>query len=243
MKGYLKKIFLTLLLIASILYAGHPLRTEDGFTLGPNSFEVEIVSEFFNYSSNSEVSLPVSFGYGIAINTDLLIGLSYHHYWDDKENFVSFNDVLIEIKQMLFTDEFRFGIKPFISIPTGEEAKGFGSGKLNYGMMIILTKEWENLHIHTQLGYQRNNNVINENENLWEYSIALEKIFSDRFSGLLEFGISRSCCPDYIEPPKFISLGASYLLEENLAISMGILKGIHSVDQHLGLTGGITITF
>lgn len=243
MKGCLKQLFILLSLITLISNAGHPLRTEDGFSLGTNSFEIEIVSEFFNYSTNSEISMPITFGYGLTNSTDILVGLSYHTYWDDRNSFTSFNDILIELKQMIFTDDVRIGVKPFISIPTGDETKGFGTGKLNYGMMILLTKEWDEFHIHSQIGYQRNTNVINENENLWEYSIALEKIFSDRFSGLLEFGISRSCCPDYIEPPKFISLGASYLLEENLAISMGILKGIHNVDQHLGLTGGITITF
>ncbi|MCZ7601453.1 MAG: transporter [Melioribacteraceae bacterium] len=243
MKGFLNIIFISLPLITLISNAGHPLRTEDGFPLGTNSFEIEIVSEYYDYSNNSEISLPISFGYGITSSTDILVGFSYHKYWDDRNNFSSFNDILIELKQMIFTEDVRFGIKPFISIPSGDEAKGFGKGKLNFGMMILLTKEWEKFHIHTQLGYQRNNNVVNENENLWEYSIALEKLFSERFSGLLEFGIARSCCPDYIEPPKFISLGASYLLEENLAVSMGILKGIHSVDQHLGLTGGITITF
>lgn len=243
MKRNSERIIIAHLLITLLSFAGHPLNTEDGFTLGTGAFEVEVVTEFFDFNSNSEIAMPLGFSIGLADNTDFLFGLSYHKYWDEEHNFTSFNDIIIELKQMLFIDEVRFGVKPFISIPTGDHSRGFGAGKLNYGMIILLTKEWEKFHVHTQLGYTQNKNSVNQNENLWEYSVALEKLFSDRFSGLLEFGVSSNCCPYNSEPPKFISLGAAYILEENFSISAGLIRGIHNVDRYLGLTGGITVTF
>ncbi|MEF3280734.1 MAG: transporter [Elusimicrobiota bacterium] len=64
-------------------------------------------------------------------------------------------------------DAFSFALKPGFSIPTGDWKKGLGSGKLSFATYLILSYEIEKLAIHTNIGYIRNNNKVEEKENLY----------------------------------------------------------------------------
>lgn len=239
---YHKHIFFSVIFSLPIL-AGHPLNTDDAFTVGTNGKQLEIISEYYSYGTSYEVAVPVAFTYGLFKYTDLVVSVSYHRAWDNSFSTDSFNDIAFELKQVLYDNILRIGVKPFITLPTGSEEKGFGKGKLNYGTFLLVTKEWENLHLHTQFGYTRNNNIVNEKLDLWEYSIAIEKFFTEKFSTVLEFGISKNCCFINPEQSKFILGGIIYQWDSTVTFDLGIMKGFDRPHADIGVLLGATLGF
>lgn len=146
---------------------------------------MEIVSEYINNRTDYEFALPLTFSYGLTQRTDIMLGISFHKNWNDEFSNHSFNDIRLEVKHILIDDLFKIGIKPFVNIPTGEEDKGFGKGKLGYGLIFMITKEWEKIHIHTQFGYTRNNNVVREKEDLGNTQSHLKNFYTKIFPQLL----------------------------------------------------------
>lgn len=228
-------------LVSSIVFAGHPLNTDDAFNLGKNSFEFEFVYEFYDYDAIMEMTIPITVSYGLFNNSDIVFSLAYHKSWDDNFTLNSLGDATIELKQILYDDLLRIGIKPFVTLPTGDESIGFGKGKVNYGTYLLLTKEWEELHIHTQFGYSTNHNVIGERPDFWEYSLAAEKFLSKKLSTVIEFGIARNCCFESLEHTKFLLGGIIYQIDDMFVLDLGLMKGLTDDNPNFGLLSGITL--
>lgn len=228
---------------SSMFFAGHPLNTDDAYSIGKNNFEIEFVAEVINHRSEWEFAVPIALSYGLIENLDLSLITSHHKVWDNNSSQNCLNDLFFEVKYIFWNDVIRIGVKPFLSIPVGQEEKGFGKGKVCYGSYILLTKEWETFHIHTQFGYSRNNNNIGELPDLWEYSIALEKLLSEKISAVFEFGISRNSFPGVSEHPTFLLGGFMYELNENLILSLGLMKGLNQNEANYSLMSGLTFGF
>ncbi len=240
MKRYLLVCYTVL---TSLIFAGHPLNTDDAYAIGKNNFEFEFVSEFINHRNEWEFAIPIALTYGLSDDLDLILNVSYHRAWDDRNSQSCLNDLFFEAKYIFWDDVIRVGTKPFISIPIGQEDKGFGKGKVCFGSFLLLTKEWEDFHIHTQFGYSRNNNIIGEISDLWEYSIALEKIITDELAAVFEFGISRNRFPGSSNHPKFLLGGVMYEFIEDIIFSLGVMKGLDEIEANYSLMSGLTIGF
>lgn len=237
LKHDLKLIFF----ISAITFAGHPTYTDDAFSLGSGAFEIEILSEFYKHDYSKELTIPIGLSYGISENTDLALGLSYNSSWEGSLSLRSFDDISVELKHIFLNDFLKIGVKPFITLPTGNTDKGFGKGKVNYGAYLLVTKEWEGLHLHTQFGYTRNNNIVQEKTDLWDYSIAVEKFLTEKLSAVFEFGLAKNCCYEPVEHTRFILGGVIYQLNESLTLDIGLMRGLSEVDPNFGLMTGLTI--
>lgn len=239
----LKNDFKILILLSTITFAGHPLNTDDAFSLEEGAFEIEILSEFYKYQNTRELTLPVGISYGIFKNTDVVIAGAYNSSWDGSLSAKSFGDITVELKHILVNDFLRVGVKPFITLPTGDINAGFGKGKVNCGAYLLLTKEWEEFHVHSQFGYTRNNNIVDEKPDLWDYSVAIEKFLSDNLSTVFEFGIAKNCCYESVEYSKFILGGFIYQYNNIITIDLGLMKGLSESDPDFGLMTGVTLGF
>ena len=78
------------------------------------------------------------------------------------ENGIS--DISLEVKWRFYEkDGLSFALKPGISMPTGDEEKGLGAGRVGYRIFFITTKEIAPWAFHLNLGYIRNENkAMNE---------------------------------------------------------------------------------
>jgi len=233
--------YISLFVFTSVLFAGQPLNTDDAFSVGKKNIEIEILSEFYHYGNEREFSIPIGFSYGLFESTDIIIGGSYNSSWDASFTFSSIDDITVELKHIFVNGFFKIGIKPFVTLPTGDTNEGFGKGKVNYGTYLLITKEWQDFHIHTQFGYTRNNNIVGEKPDIWEYSIAAEKFISEDLSTVLEFGIAKNCCYEPVKHTKFILGGFIYQYNEVIAIDIGLMRGLSESDPNFGLMTGITI--
>ena len=53
-------------------------------------------------------------------------------------------------------------IKPGLTLPTGDDEKGLGTGKATYRLFFIASQEMDPWAFHLNLGYIRNENTLEE---------------------------------------------------------------------------------
>lgn len=141
--------------------------------------------------------LAATISYGLIDPLDLVIGVPYGHS-RARESRVFYNppfpmaglqgllykstsvdsgigDPVIELKWMFFEHEgLSLALKPGTTLPLGNEDAGFGTGCVSPYLYFILSYEKEWFLMHLNLGYIRNQNKVNEREDLWHGSLAAE---------------------------------------------------------------------
>ena len=169
-----------------LAFAAHPLITDDTGTQGKGKFQLEVNDQ---YDSDKETvnGAPIkstggqagaTLSYGVIENADLVLNLPY--VWGKvTEDGVSvydekgFSDISFEVKWRFFEkDGLSFGLKPGVSLPTGNDEKGLGAGKSGYHVFLIGSKEAAPWAFHANLGYIRNENKFDEEKNLRHVSLA-----------------------------------------------------------------------
>jgi hypothetical protein len=181
-------VFGMVLFVSSVAWGSHPLITDDAGTQGKGKFQVEVNSQ---YDSDKETANGVTaestgaqvtaiFSYGLAENADLVLSLPYQ--WGKvKEEGVTvydekgISDSTLEVKWRFFEkDGLSLAVKPGLRIPTGNEEKGLGAGRIGYQAFLIGTKEVEPWGFHVNVGYIGNENKVDEEKNIWHFSLAAE---------------------------------------------------------------------
>jgi hypothetical protein len=93
----------------------------------------------------------------------------------ESETTIGLSDITAEFKWKFY--EFKalnLALKPGFILPTGDESKGMGAGRFGAYGYFITTLDLTPVVLHVNLGYLRNQNSINERENIWHASIAFE---------------------------------------------------------------------
>lgn len=137
-------LFFLILFIASPAWAAHPLLSDDTGTQGKGKFLFELNAQYdcdrddvdnsiFKYEGSRAAA---TLSYGMAENVDMVVSLPY--VWAKvQENDVTvydekgIGDAFLDVKWRFFEkDKFSLAIKPGITIPTGNDEKGLGTGLL-----------------------------------------------------------------------------------------------------------------
>ncbi len=257
-QGLRFKVLLLFLLItihfslSTVSYAAHPLITDDTGTQGKGKFQLEVNSEFSydketkdGVTTKERVSeLSTILSYGVADNFDIVLGVPYQ--WirtkEDGKTFTEsgISNLSLEVKWRFYEkDGLSLGLKPGISIPTGDEEKGLGSGRVAYSVFFITSKEMEPWAFHLNLGYMRNENKADERENLWHASIAAQVEAVKDLNVVANIGLERNTDRLVNTHPAFILGGIIYSLSENFDIDFGIKVGLDKPETDYSILAGI----
>jgi hypothetical protein len=135
-----------------------------------------------------------------------------------------------------------FAITGGLKIPTASDSKGLGSGKTDFGINTIFTKNLSKRWVlHLNSGYT----FIGENgkKNEFNYSGAAQFILSDQWAlvgelvGVNNFNGHKSGDP-------FSGLvGTYYSLSDNFVLDAGVEIGMNKAAPDYRLTAGLTIRF
>ncbi len=250
----LSTAFIMLFVQASSVYAAHPLITDDAGTQGKGKGQLEFIGEYAHekrdgVTTNSIVAPPVPvLSYGMTDAADIVLGVSYEHIrTSDTEHTTTINgisDASAEIKWRFYEKTgLSFALKPGMTLPTGNEEKGLGSGKATYRLFFITSKEIKPWAFHLNLGYIRNDNRIDERKNLWHASIAGVVDVSMSLKAVANIGIEKDGDKTAKAEPGFILGGLIYSISENLDFDIGIKKGFHNRGTDYSIPAGITWRF
>jgi hypothetical protein len=243
-------VAIVFLLCASEAHAAHPLITDDTGTQGRGNYQLEFNAE---YSRNDEegttekgTEAGTTLSAGITDNVDLVVGVA--HGWSEVEedgvetDESGISDMAVEAKWRFFEKGgFGLALKPGVTFPTGNEDKGFGSGKVTYGVMLIATKELEPWAFHMNFGYTRNENKVQEREDLWHASAAFEVGVAENLTAVANIGVESNADPSSSTEPAFVLGGLIYSLTENVAIDFGVKAGLNNAEADYALLVGIAL--
>lgn len=236
----------------TVSYAAHPLITDDTGTQGKKNFQLELNNEFSHENEDGATEDSFEFAsvlsYGIADTIDIVFGVPYQHIRlkeDGQKNTENgLSDVSLELKWRFYEKNgLSFALKPGVTLPTGDDERGLGSGKVTYSAFFITTKEIEPWAFHLNLGYIRNENKADERKDLWHASVAGEvEVMKDlRLVG--NVGVERNTDRTVDVHPAFVLGGIIYSLSENLDIDFGVKGGLNKPEADYSVLAGLAWRF
>jgi hypothetical protein len=247
----------TVLFVPAATWAAHPLITDDAGTQGKGKFQLEVNGQ---YDSDKETVNGVSvkstggqtgatLSYGVIENADLVLNLPY--VWGKvTEDGVSvhdekgLSDISFEVKWRFFEkDGISFGLKPGISLPTGDDEKGLGAGKTGYHVFLISSKEAAPWAFHANLGYIRNENKADEEKNLWHASLATTYEVVKDLKLVVNVGIEHNADKAVDNDPAFLIGGMIYSIAENIDLDVGVKYGLSSSETDVSFMAGAAFRF
>lgn len=251
-----------LVFFAGNAFAAHPLITDDTGTQGKSKSQIEINSEF-NYDKEKSEGIVTKetggevatvFSYGIIENADVVLGLPYQWKKVKEDGEITsdnkgISDVSLEFKWRFFEKYgLSFALKPSLTFPTGDENKGFGDGRMSYGLLFIATKEIEPWGFHFNLGYTRKAYKLegdkeSNRKDIWHLSFASTYEVVKDLKIVADIGLKRNETKSSTTHPAYLIGGLIYSIKENLDVNFGIKAGLNKSETDMAVLAGIAIRF
>jgi hypothetical protein len=235
-----------------VVFANHPLITDDTGTQGKGKSQLEFdgQEEYGNRDGIKETDIEITpmLSYGLADAVDLIVSAPYDITKTEQSGETTrekgSSDLSLQVKWHFYEQNgLSFAVKPGITLPTGNDHKGLGTGKVTYGVYFIATKDLKPWAFHGNLGYVRNENTQNARKDIWYASLASELQVRKNLKLVGNFGVQRGDDPDSPHNPAFLLGGLVYSLTENVDIDSGYKYGFTGSDAVHTILAGITFRF
>ncbi|MBA4390744.1 MAG: transporter [Syntrophus sp. (in: bacteria)] len=239
-------------LINTDVFATIPLITDDTGIQGKGKFQVELSGAYSDDREDGVTSkgtdFSTTFSYGILNEVDIVLSFPYRFLRredDESTNKTNgFSDIAIEAKWRFFEKNgFSMALKPGITLSTGNEDKDLGKGRSAYYLYFITSKEIAPWAFHINLAYSRNENKIDERNDIWHTSLASTVEIIKNFKLVGDIGVESNPEKSSAVLPAYILGGFIYSLKEDFDIGLGLKGGLTRVESDLSVRGGITWRF
>jgi len=242
------------LLLAGALSAGaqaaHPLLTEDTGTQGRGHAQLELTLDAFrDRLAGTNVrggQAGAVFSYGVAEPADVQFGLPYLRVRENEDArrtlLDGIGDVSLDLKWRFFEHgALSLGFKPGITLPTGDEKKFLGAGRVTWGALLIGSCERGAVAFHSHVGYRYYDNVTDLKTSLWHFSVA--STWQPVESLKLVADLSRDTNPvrGGRTPLDYVILGAIWAASKDLDLDFGYRHGASASALDRGLLAGVTL--
>lgn len=258
----LAKVIIILFTMTGTAFGAHPLITDDTGTNGKGKFQIELTGEFARDEEKVDGVKVKDTGYeagitvsaGILENLDIICGLPYQWAKAKEDGTTLFDedglsDVGLELKWRFFEQNgLSFALKPGITIPTGDEEKGFGTGRVCYGAIFAVTKEIDPFSFHFNLGYTRNQFKLTVDEksneaDIWHISVAGTYDIIENLQLVGNLGVERNSDKESNTDPSFALVGIIYSVTPDIDIDLGFKTGLSKTETDSALLMGLTMRF
>lgn len=242
--------------------AAHPLITDDTGTQGKGKYQLEMNAgisrdkETLGGVETREVAgeAAVSFSVGVTDDSDLIVGFPWiASRLEGNGTLVSDQsgpgDMSVEAKWRFFRREgFSLAVKPGVTVPIGDEKKGFGNGRASYGVTLIAAQEWERFSIYANGAYTRNEFKLDVDKqtnrrDIWHASMAAVVEATKDLKVVANIGMESNGDRTSSRWPAFLLGGAIYSLTEDFDVDLGIKWGLSGPEPDLALLGGLAWRF
>jgi outer membrane putative beta-barrel porin/alpha-amylase len=229
-----------LLFFATQLQAAHPLITEDTGTQGKGGWQLEILGED---GKARGTGAPLErqdavLSHGVTVTADVQVGLP----WTRQAGGRGTGDVSLDLKwRFLERGPLSLGLKPGITLPTGDEAKGLGAGRAAWGTLFILSYDAGSYAIHAHAGYKRNRNDFGERESLVHTSGAVTVRAAPEVKVVFDYARTTSADPAATQSERYLVFGAIWSPRKDLDLDLGLKVGSGAAALDEALLLGMTV--
>ncbi len=226
-------------------WGSHPLITDDTGTQGQGHFQLEVNGQADHDKDGGRTTtggqMATVLSYGIIDAIDVAVTLPY--LWIEHEN--GFSDVNVDIRYRFFEkDGLSFMVKPGLSLPTGDDEKGLGAGKVGGHLYLIGMKEVGSMTFIANLGYIRYETDEDAAEkNIWHVSVAGVYSLNDHWKLTADIVAERNTGKNADNDPVSAIAGVIYSPTKNIDLDLGIKRGITSSAADWSLMAGTTFRF
>ncbi|MBI2313405.1 MAG: transporter [Betaproteobacteria bacterium] len=231
-------------------FAAHPLITEDTGTQGAGNFQLELTYERPRDVAEGVETLAHQFNavlsYGLAETVDLMIGFPYLEVEGRDNGTVAHQsgkgDVALDIKWR-FYEQGRVSLllKPGMTRPAGDSAKGLGTGRSTYGAQFVASIDHAPFAYHLHGGYRRNRNDLGERHNLWHGSAAATWQSNEQMRWVADIGVDTNPDPNSGSMPAYLILGLIHSPNKNLDLDLGLKFGLNPAADDGAFLAGIAL--
>lgn len=238
MPAIISKTCICLLLFANAAHGFQPLITDDTGTQGESGNQLEFSLNHDRTTTAGETTrtqaLPFVFTRGLTDTLDLFIGASHVRIRSggDGASTSGGGNPGLGLKWRFYENEASktsFAVKPTVTLPvsrSGEEA-GRGTGKISYGLTLILTQEFSFGAIHANLGSDRNryrNTVANPNASVIRASLAPVWDIAEQWKLALDLGALRERSGGVGTTSRYAEIGVVHSPSKDLDFALGIIR-------------------
>ena len=215
------------LMLSTAAFAGHPLVTEDTAVQGANNVQFELsVDRAVDRSSRlTSQSVNATFTYGVSDALDLAISAPWLRN-QLSENPGTFQrgvgDASIFVKWRNYQDgKLSLALKPILTLPTGDSAKGLGNDRLYPGMTGVLGWGGDRVSLSANIGYTFNDNKVGDRKDIWSSSLFAVTVLANRLSGVAELGTYSNSNAASHKNPVFVTVGLVFHPSDKLDLDIG----------------------
>lgn len=235
------------LLFPAACFAAHPLISDDTGTQGRGNFQLEINTD---HSRDSDDGIEARAGvvntaltYGWTDTLDAAVNLPYQHLRGDGEpDHSGIGDATLLLKWRFYEKNgLSFALKPMVLLPTGNEDRGLGNGRVGYGLHTLATFAMERLTLLGNIGYMHNENRIDARSDIWNISAAALYNLTSKARWIFDIGTYRNSDPAVDMNPAFALTGLIYGVNEKLDLDAGFKKGLNKAEADASWGVGLTV--
>jgi len=243
-------------------FAAHPLVSDDTVTHGWGKYQLEVNSEAgFDRQRQGGVEIKASsqqvatiITAGLGERVDLAFGLPWQWIRVKQDGSLMSaengpGDATLELKWRFYErNGFSLAIKPGITLPTGDEERGLGNGRVSGGVTMIASQEMAPVTLHLNAAYFHNefgletDRQANRND-ICRSSLAVlvEVVKNLQLTG--EIGMESNRDRTSGTWPAFATIGAIYSLRDNVDLDLGVKRGLNEPATDLTLLAGFSMHF
>jgi opacity protein-like surface antigen len=234
---------LSLSLAATTAFAA--LIPDDAETVGQGGVVLELNTEY-GYNKESGVrerggEVEAALTYGLLDHLDLVLAVPYQFGRDVEEGVA---DVTVELKWTFYhAERGHYALKPAITLPTGDEDKGLGNGKVSYGLTFIASRHFEPADLHLNLGYVHNEFKLATDkdanrDDLWQASLTAVRELTEGISLVGSTAIERNGERGK-KNQAYGLVGVIYALTDNLEVDLGVQAGLNRAATDWTVLAGL----
>lgn len=238
-----------LLLVSCPALALHPLITEDAFTVGEGTSQLEIGIEHnrFKHDAGDErvnVLRPV-YSYGLLENLDLMLGLPLTQIREEsageREHRHGVADASLELKWRFWEAEgTKLALKPGILLSNGDVERGFGGGRVAAGAALVATFEREGWNWNLHGGYLWNDNKVGARRDMWHLSASVLLQVREGLQIALDASVDSHDDPLQDTWPSVLLGAVIWSPTKDLDLDFGVKLGLNELADDYGVLAGIT---
>jgi len=255
------------LLPSGLGWAAHPFVTDDTGTQGKGNWQLELQGDLLRSERTADTGsgpveqkrklnafIPV-LSYGILDSLDIQFGLSHVRLRTTENGVVTedesgMSDSTLEVKwRFLEAGAFSLAVKPGLLLPTGDEAKGLGTGSTSWGVALLATYDAEPWTFLGNVAYSKARfklpqDAVDNQSDLWRVSGGLSYAVAGDVRLVGEAGLRRNeSRNDPYTPDKtsqFAMIGIIYSPGKNMDFDAGFRKNLNDAEFDSAFLVGAT---
>jgi len=241
--------------------AALPLITDDTGTQGKGKSQIEMCNQWgfdkeTDDSSGTNVTtrtrqteLKFQYSYGVTETADLILGIPYQWKKTEIDDVTASDvngvaDLSLEVKWRFYEkDGLSFALKPGVTLPAGDKDKDLGTGRVTGTIFFTTTRDWEFWAAHANVGYKRNENKLDQREDIWHISAAGEWRATKNLRIAANVGAESNPDPASQTNPAFALGGIIYSVSKDLDLCVGVKRALNKAETDYTIMGGLTVRF